>query len=170
MTIRRRWPMRRAVTTAIAALIVLAIAFPALAAIPTSGTKLNILSGGPTYAPDYPSLEYTLTIDHPAGEPFHIKHGWYPGLEGYCWTVGTSNRYTAELFMDGAPAQAVLREIKTEGRCWKETSYILNFPAGLTGEHVFQIVFHFPFDTMPYFPGADTAVFNPVRIRFTETP
>ncbi len=103
----------------------LPLAAPASAAEPEPiGDRINI------YAPEgYPPSPQTFS----AGAPFHIRHGWQPDpTNGY--PIGL---FSFELEMDGQPVQTdfVLTYRDDENRLVRQ--WVHNFPAGMTGEHVF---------------------------------
>ncbi|MGD8814498.1 MAG: hypothetical protein PVI78_08480 [Anaerolineales bacterium] len=78
------------------------------------GERLSILGGG--------------SMDFPAGEAFHIFHGWAGvpvGMAGF------------SLYLDGAPISPEFRRIDPAAGGIPAVRWGYNFPDGLTGEHEF---------------------------------
>ena len=115
--------------------ITLLLALTALVASPSagadakerSGARINLLAGA-------------FQV-FPAGEPFHVAHGWFRVLGEDLGTVPALGRYGFSLAVDGLddPADYVERaptENPVFGRIKVDTP-VHNFPDGLMGTHTF---------------------------------
>jgi len=108
-----------------AALVLTGVA-PAAEPVPV-GDRINVFAGTPT--------------TYPAGQPFHIRHGWSVGITAHPEQTGL---WRFSLDVDGVPRAADDTDFNAEpapttgfdaprlNRGW-----IFNFPAGMTGRHTF---------------------------------
>lgn len=119
----------KSTTTLLLVLVALVAAPSATAdAKERTGTRINLLAGG-------------FQV-FPAGEPFHISHGWARVLGADQGDTPPANgRYGFSLAVDGQddPADYVEREPREDavlGRIKPSTS-VHNFPEGMTGTHTF---------------------------------
>ena len=85
------------------------------------GERINVLFGTPT--------------SYPAGEPFHISHGWLFDLPDHA-PVGI---WLFRLEVDGVFVEHdfVQTEIISKKPTTITKKYVFNFPGGMTGTHTF---------------------------------
>jgi hypothetical protein len=102
-------------------------AAPAAAANEPVGQRINVYLGSPT--------------SFPANTPFHIQHGWAFGATEHPEQDGI---FAFSLNVDGVPRDAdfVLRSAESPQAAGYEyptlsSSWVFNFPAGMTGTHTF---------------------------------
>jgi hypothetical protein len=92
-----------------------------------TGTRINLFAGG-------------FQV-FPAGEPFHISHGWVRVLGDDQGETPANGRYGFSLAVDGqdSPADYVERAPREDPVLgWiKPNTAVHNFPAGMTGTHTF---------------------------------
>lgn len=117
-------------TTTLLLVLVALIAAPSATADAKerTGTRINLFAGG-------------FQV-FPAGEPFHISHGWLRVLGDDQGTPPQANgRYGFSLDVDGQdrPADYVERAPREDAAFgWiKPNTAIHNFPEGMTGTHTF---------------------------------
>jgi hypothetical protein len=100
----------------------LLVAAPLAAEAPSEvGERINVLFGTPD--------------TFPAGEPFHIWHGWDFPVED--WPPG---HFDFQLEMDGVVQSEdhfFVFPILWQGSMWQLRVWLYNFPDGMTGTHTF---------------------------------
>lgn len=90
------------------------------------GDRINVFAGMPT--------------SYPAGQPFHVRHGWGVGTDAPPDLAGL---FGFELEVDGSPRspEAVLRTTDATKTTFEDVvlnrAWLFNFEAGLSGTHTF---------------------------------
>ena len=118
--------------------------FPLFVLIVLLSTSIPILAGGQIPVGEGIRVDPDgVVIEYPAGEPFHIKHGWM-GLVGVTGPEGIQKLPFSgfDLEMDGSylTRDFILREVfydpELDERSIIQRS-VFEFPEGLTGTHTF---------------------------------
>jgi hypothetical protein len=121
------------------------------------------------------NFDGTTPITFPADTPFHIEHGWdltdaiadFADTEWACLPQRDAGDFTVELYVDGKLAGQQVELNTGDQGCWVSQWWIRNYRKGLTGTHVFQLVFHWPEELVTPFGFRSPLVVAPVEVTFT---
>jgi hypothetical protein len=125
---------RNVVFIVLIAALLLAIPVAAAPRAPT-GTRIDILAGGPT------SL--------PAGDPFHLRHGWLLEIPG----DGPRGLYDFALEVDGVLIEPDFSTTSSDASGNLIWLNVYNFPAGMSGTHSFTGHWYGPCQYVALDPG-----------------
>ncbi len=112
--------MRRAIVLAMATLLLLSLAAAPTLAAQKEPTGVLLRA---------PSLTEVQTF--PADTPFHVRHGFANE------TIKWLGKYGFELDVDGVPQTTDFKEIAVDREAGATVLWYFNYPAGMTGTHVF---------------------------------
>ena len=115
---------RRFVLMFVVLVMVAFAALPASAApqVPTTGERILVSAGDQ---------------DFPAGDPFHIRHGWGCEVGVPVCELPAGNQFTFRLFVDGTQVHG-RRLMLIEDTHWVLRVVVFNFRHGMTGTHTFR--------------------------------